>query len=82
MNGSANLNSFNYFFVSIGGICGALLAAFLTEYMTPRVSFAVCSVMGLFIASLGIRMNKEVEGVSIQVAQSRTFGQELKHNFI
>ena len=80
-NGSANLNSFSYLFVSIGGIVGALLAAYMTQFMTPRISFAICSLLGLLIAFLGITMNKEIEGSSVAVVQHRTFWQELKHNF-
>ena len=65
----------------MGGIIGALLAAFLTEYMSPRISFGICSFMGLLIASLGMRMNKSVEGASLDVVSNRTFRQELGHNF-
>lgn len=49
--------------------------------MTPRISFAICSLLGLLIAFLGITMNKEIEGSSVAVVQHRTFWQELKHNF-
>ena len=42
--------------------------------MTPRVSFGICSFMGLLIAFLGMRMNKEVEGAGARIVESRTFG--------
>jgi len=36
--------------LSLGGIIGALFAAFFTEWLKPRHTFFVCSLFGLFIS--------------------------------
>lgn len=59
--GSQDLNSYSYIWLAIGGIVGSLMAAYLTEYMNPHISFFICACIGLLIVVFGMGMNKSVD---------------------
>lgn len=60
-NGSQDLNSFSWVWLSVGGIVGSISAGFLTQYLNPHISFGICGAMGLVIGFMGLRMNKSID---------------------
>lgn len=81
-HGSQDLNSYSYLWMSTGGIVGSLLAAFFTQYMSPHASFFISALLGLLIATYGLKMNKSIEGEAamIQMKQRSGFFKEVKSN--
>jgi len=47
--------------VSIGGMLGSVIGAFLTEYYTPEASYALYSIVSIIIVVCAVFMNPEVE---------------------
>lgn len=60
-NGAEELQSFSWIVVSIGGMLGSIIGAYLTEYHTPEVSYALYSVVSVIIVICAMFMNPEVE---------------------
>ena len=67
-DGSEDLNTFSWTWMSVGGLIGSLIAAFLTENYEPRHCFTFSSIMGLVIAFTATRLNVslETEGLETQ----------------
>lgn len=60
-NGSSDLQVYAWSLVACGGICGSILSAFFTEYLTPKSSFVMCLILSLCITSAGFFINKDIE---------------------
>ena len=70
-DGSEDLNTFSWTWMSVGGLAGSLIAAVLTESYEPRYCFLFSSFMSFFIAILAVRLNVslEHEGLEAQTEQ-------------
>jgi MFS family permease len=55
-------------FLSLGGIVGSFLAAFLTEYLDPHYSFLICSIMGLCIVASATHLNPSLETPPVEAS--------------
>ena len=60
-NGSEDLNSFAWSWMSIGGLVGSIVAGFLTESYDPRYCFLFSAAIGLLIAFVASRLNVSLE---------------------
>ncbi len=59
--GSEDLQTLSWALLAFGGICGSFVSAFFTEYLPPRYTFMFCSVFGIVIAFVGMRISNGVE---------------------
>ena len=67
-DGSEDLQTFSWTIMSLGGLIGALAAAFLTENYEPRYCFLMSAVISLLVAIAAVRLNiqMEFEGIEVQ----------------
>jgi len=68
--------------MSIGGLVGSIVAAFLTENYEPRHCFTFSSIMGLIIAFTATRLgvDLETEGLETQASSTNGFWADVKRN--
>ena len=59
--GSEKLQSFSWTVRGFGGISGAIISAFMTEYYHPKWCILIYSFLGFFIAYSGIKLNPEID---------------------
>jgi MFS-type transporter involved in bile tolerance (Atg22 family) len=59
--GSEKLQSFSWTVRGFGGISGAIISAFMTEYFHPKWCILIYSFLGFFIAYSGITLNPEID---------------------
>ena len=81
-SGSEDLNAFTWTCMSVGGLFGSIIAAFLTESYEPRYCFLFSSVMGLVIAFFATRIDVslEKEGLEAQTEGQQGFWVDFKRN--
>ena len=81
-DGSEDLNTFSWTFMSIGGFAGSIAAAVMTESYEPRYCFMFSSIMGLIIAFVATRLNVslETEGLENQEDGQQGFWEDFKRN--
>ena len=60
-NGSSDLQVYAWSLVSVGGIMGAIFAAFFTQYLTPSHSFMMCMTFSSLIMAIAFFINPELE---------------------
>ena len=71
-DGSEDLNTFSWTWMSIGGLVGSLVAAVMTENYEPRHCFSFSAIMGLVIAFFATRLSVglETEGLEAKEMES------------
>lgn len=61
LEGSSNLQSFAWSCLAIGGVCGAITAAFVTQYCQPQNAFYGSAITSVVISFFAFRLNDAVE---------------------
>jgi hypothetical protein len=60
-NGSSDLQVYSWSLVAIGGICGSIISAFFTEYLTPNHSFVLYLFLSFTITFTSLFINPAIE---------------------
>lgn len=60
-NGSSDLQVYSWSLVAIGGICGSIISAFFTEYLTPNHSFVLYLLLSFTITFTSLFINPAIE---------------------
>lgn len=64
-SGSEELNTFQWTFMSFGGVLGSVVAALLTESDETTKCFWFTAIMGAIIAYLAIQMDSSIENTGL-----------------
>ena len=78
-DGAEDLQTMSWCCLSIGGLAGSVVAAFLTENYDPSYCFQVTALFGLVIAVVAsmLHVSLETEGLMVDVDGHRSFGADL-----
>lgn len=60
LGGSAELNTFSWTFISVGGIIGSLMAAYFTEKFNPHFNFSINAILLFIILLVSIFLRPDI----------------------
>lgn len=74
------MQSYSWIVKGAGGIVGGILAANLTEHYHPKWCFLVYSMLGIFVALSGFKLNKEIDSEGLE--EKRGFFQDMMQSAV